>query len=173
MVTNLQEKKYLTPYVAWLNVIGGSEGEISRFMKQVDQLPEEVQVVLKNFSTAEFIEDEVAPQFNLTNQQVNDLTIAIKDLLLGESHGKDFISNVQLSLNISEEMAQQIVVTLTKELLGSIIGNLGELQTDKYPEKTNKLPTLTEPQAPQIPERSDLKIEPDINRNNIVDLRNK
>lgn len=159
MAINLQEKKYLTPYVAWLNIIGNNEREVNRFIKQVEQLPADTQSILKNFSTAEFIEDKLAPQFNLNSQQVNALVIAIKNLLLGELHGEDFISNIQTSIKIDPETSDQIVDMISKELLGSAIVSspvvpMGFLD-------------------PKIPERPDLKIEPDINRNNIVDLRNK
>ncbi len=173
MVMNSEEKKYLTPYIAWLNVLGNNEGEVSRFIKQVLQLPTSIQGVLRGFSTAEFIEDKLSPQFNLNNQQVNTLTLAVKDLLMGKLHSKNFTSNIQSSLNLGPETSQQIASMLSKELLGPVLEDIKKIQTERFPEKISRPVAPLRSQTPKVPDRPDLKIEPSVNRNNVVDLRNK
>jgi len=162
MNTIFREKRYLTPYIAWLNVLGNDGARIGEFMRKVAQLPTDAQTVLKSFSTAEFIEDQVATHFNLDDQQVNHLTLAIKDLLVGRLQSENFVPSFQSSLNIHPETSQQIATMLYGGLLSSVFPNIKNLQLEKFPEKTNNS-TQNKPHSKRIP---------GINKNNIVDLRN-
>ncbi|MDO8686678.1 MAG: hypothetical protein Q7K11_00515 [Candidatus Berkelbacteria bacterium] len=146
----------------------------AEYTMKVLSLPESIKNILMDSSTAEFIEENLGPNFNLTPEQKTEITRIIRDVLLGDASLTSMPSLISSKLNTDQNTSVQIANKIVNDLFGSAIEDIKKLQADSFPEKITSRPVMPpRPQTPRIPEKPDLKIEPDINRNNVVDLRNK
>ena len=115
----------------------------------------------------------ILKNFNLNKEQISEVTKIIRDILLGDASLNSMPSLISSKLNIDQSTSVQIANKIVNELFGPAIEDIKKLQTPKFPEKISSPVAPMQPLTPRIPEKPDLKIEPDINRNNVVDLRNK
>jgi len=118
---------------------------------------------MANPSTAEFMEENLGPNFNLDNEQKKKITIIIRDILLGDTSLNSMPVLISSKLNIDPNTSAQIANKIMGGLFEPAIEDLKKIQIKSFPEKINR----------PITEKPDLKIEPGINKNNVVDLRNK
>ncbi len=167
-----EDSMYATPYNVDL-FLPKSKNFFTEYTTRVLSLPEPVRNVLMDFSTAEFIEETLRPNFNLTTEQITEVTRVIRDVLLGDVSLNSMPDLISSKLNTNQDISVQIANKIINGLFSPAIEDITKLQTQKFPEKIGKPNMPLRPQAPRIPERPDLKIEPDINRGNIIDLRNK
>lgn len=171
-VLNEQENSsYATPF----NVdFFGSKPKnfFAEYTMRVLSLPESIKNILMDSSTAEFIEDGLGPNFNLNRIQITEITRIIRDILLGDLSLNDTTSTISQNLKVSPTVANQIQNKIMNDLFGPAVEDIKKIQKEKPPQ-SQYIPRPAPSRPPVAPERPDLKIEPDINRNNIVDLRNK
>ena len=163
--------QYATPF----DVDNNSESSYSSisFFQKVSLLPDSIKNIMANPSTAEFIEENIGPSFNLTSEQKTEVTRIIRDILLGDAPLSSTPDLISSKLNTDQNTSVQIANKIVSDLFGPAIEDIKKLQNER-PQENMSRPTMpSKPQIPRIPERPDLKIEPDINRNNVVDLRNK
>lgn len=166
------DRAYATPFNIDLHSVN-SEDFFAEYIQRVRSLPESVKNVLMDTSTAEFIEENLGPNFNLTSEQKTEITRIIRDVLLEDLFIGDMAQSISARMRVAPDEAKRIKDSIVSVLFKTATEDIKKLQTDKFPEKVNRPAMTTEPRAPKIPERPDLKIGPDINKNNIVDLRNK
>lgn len=143
------------------------------YIRRVSSLPKSVRNILMDTSTAEFIEENLGPTFNLNNEQKVKITRTIRDILLGDAPLNSMPGLISSKLNIDQSSAVQIANKIVSDLFGPAIEDIKKLQTERFQRGVDKQNISAEPQTQKIPEKPDLKIDPGINKNNIVDLRNK
>lgn len=172
-ILNKQEDSgYATPFnVDFSN--SKPKNFFAEYTMKILSLPESIKNILMDSSTAEFIEENLGPNFNLTPEQKTEITRIIRDVLLGDLFIGEMSQNISIRMNLAPDEAKGIKDLIISELFKPATEDIKKLQTERFPEKINRPSTPAEPQVPKIPDRPDLKIESDINRNNIVDLRNK
>jgi len=145
---------YTTPFNVDLFEVK-SEDYFTAYTKMVLTLPESIRSILMDSSTAEFIEENLGPSFGLNKESKIEITRIIRDILLGDVSLNSMPSLISSKLNTDQNTSVQIANKIVNDLFGPAIEDIKKLQ------------------APKISEKPDLKIDPSINRNNIVDLRNK
>ncbi len=159
---NIEYDTYATPFDVDLST-PKSEKFFEAYTIKVTSLPELIKNILMDSSTAEFIEENLGPNFNLTPEQKIEITRIIRDVLLGDLFIGEMLQNISDRMKLLPDEARKLGNLIVSELFGPAIEDIKKMQIEKFPEKINR----------PIPEKPDLKIEPDINKNNIVDLRNK
>lgn len=153
--------KYVTPF----DVDKHSKSNYSSlsFFQKVSSLTDSIKDLMANPSTADFIEENLGQNFNLNPEQKTEITRIIRDVLLGDLFIGEMAQNISLKAKLSPDEAKRVKDSIVSVLFKPAAEDIKKLQTQKFPEKINR----------PILEKTDLKIEPNINRNNIVDLRNK
>mgnify|MGYP001599050024 FL=1 len=172
ILNNQENLDYATPF----NVdFSGpkSKNFFTEYTARVLSLPESIRNILMDSSTAEFIEDNLGPNFDLSRVQITEITRIIRDVLLGEFSVNNMALVISRNLKIDLTVANQIQSKVTNDLFGPVIEDIKNLQTQKPQEREYGMVVPPILQVPRTPDKPDLKIDPSINRNNIVDLRNK
>ena len=172
VLDNQKDSGYATPF----NVdFSGpkSKNFFTEYTARVLSLPESIKNILMDSSTAEFIEDNLSQNFDLNRVQIIEITRIIRDVLLGEFSVNNMALVISRNLKIDLTVANQIQDKIVSDLFGPVIEDIKKLQGKRPPEKIYSPVVPNRSQVPKISERPDLKIAPSINRNNIVDLRNK
>ena len=173
VLDNQKDSGYATPF----NVdFSGpkSKNFFTEYTARVLSLPESIKNILMDSSTAEFIEDNLGQNFDLNRVQIAEITRTIRDVLLGEFSVNNMALVISRNLKIDLTVANQIQDKIVSDLFGPAIEDLRKLQAEKFSENTNNSSSMPlQSSTSKIPEKPDLKIAPGINRNNIVDLRNK
>lgn len=156
------DSTYATPYNVDL-FLPKPKNFFEEYTRKVLSLPESVRNILMDSSTAEFIEDNLGSSFNLTLEQKTEITRVIRDVLLGDLFIGEMAQNISVKAKIAPDEAKGIRDLIVSSLFKPATEDIKKLQIQKFPEKIGR----------PIPGRPDLKIESDINRNNVVDLRNR
>lgn len=163
---NILDKQNNSSHATPFNVdLFGSKPKnfFTEYTMRVLSLPESLKNILMDPSTADFIEDNLGSSFNLTPEQKIEITRIIRDVLLGDLFIGDMVQNISDRMNLVLDEAKKIGNLIVSELFRPAIEDIKKIQAERFPEKINR----------PIHEKPDLKIEPEINKNNIVDLRNK
>lgn len=161
-----QEPKYLTPYVSGVNELGANTEEIGKFIAKVLKLPKNVQNIFRNFSTAEFMTDNLASSFRLNAGQTEELTRILRDILLTDLFWGDFPKTVSARLQIPPDTAIQIVKEITDKLLTPALEEIKAMQKEKFGNRISQNQSnQTQTQPPQQ------YINPE--QGNVINLRNQ
>lgn len=168
----LEDSTYATPYNVDL-FLPKPKNFFTEYTTRVLSLPESLKNILMDSSTAEFIEENLGPAFDLTPDQKTEITRIIRDIILGDVSLNSMPSLVSSKLVVDQNTSTQITNKVVNDLFGPAIEDIKKLQAERFQGRTNKPNISQEYQSPKTPERPDLKIDPSINKNNIVDLRNR
>jgi|SRR3989338_127502 len=154
-IINEQENPgYATPFN--VDLFGSKPKNFyAEYTRRVLALPESVRNIMMDSSTAEFVGENLSSTYNLTAEQGTEITRIIRDILLGDAPLNSMPSLISSKLDTDQETSSQIANKIVNELFSPAIEDIKKLQADRPPE------------------RPDLKIDPSINKNNIVDLRNR
>lgn len=155
---------YETPYVAGLNDIGEDVPSLDKFMLKISQLPLGAKKVFHDFSTAEFIEEKLSLAFNFSTNQKNKITRIVRDILLAQIFIGDMPKEISSRLNVNLETANNIASMILSELFAPAIEDIKKEQTAAFPNR------LTSPAKNVVPNPA---VNLDVNKNNVLDLRNK
>ena len=159
-----QEKTYLTPYVSGVSELGTNTGEIGRFIARVLGLPENIQNIFRNFSTAEFLVDSLAPLFGLNTGQTTELIRILRDILLADLFWGDFSKTISTRLQIDSDTANQIVKAITDGLLTPALEDIKTMQREKFGGKINQSSSGQIQQPPAVS---------NVEQGNVINLRNR
>lgn len=168
---NQANSRYATPFD--VDNYSGSNYSSLSFFQKVSSLPDSIKNIMADPSTTDFIEDTLGPNFKLTNNQKTEITRIIRDVLLADLFIGEMAQSISVKAKLAPDEAKGISDLIVSELFGPAIEDIKRIQAQIFTERVNKPTTIVESRPPKIPERPDLKVDPDINRNNIVDLRNK
>lgn len=183
---NLTGDTYVTPpYVAGLGLAGNNVQAIEKYMERVSALPALIQKIMRDFSTAEFIEEKLGPQFGLSPDQKGNLVMLLGGILLADVFVGDMVWEIQNRLQIDQNTATQIASTIVSELFAPALEEIKQVHRQKFEDRATspKPPSQVQQSAPQ-PQRPSQPPPPkrtfsnpaaslDINKNNVLDLRNK
>ncbi|MBI2062575.1 MAG: hypothetical protein HYT64_02715 [Candidatus Yanofskybacteria bacterium] len=162
--------EYYSPFR--VDAKNASEISWESFLQKVNTISVSIKNVLTDANTVEFI-ITLAEDFELTDNQSANISRIIRDTLVGDLFINDLTVTISQKLILDQDTAKQIRDKIVNNLLAPIIEEVKKLQTERSPEKVSRPAVIPELQTPRIPDRPDLKIEPEINRNNVIDLRNK
>src|SRR3989344_7123413 len=104
---NQKDSSYATPF----NVdFSGpkSKNYFTEYTARVLSLPESIKNILMDSPTAEFIEENLGPTFNLTPEQKTEITRIIRDILLGDVSLNSMPSLISSKLNADQNTSVQI-----------------------------------------------------------------
>lgn len=168
--------EYRTPYNVDIDALG--VGDFDSYLRSISRLPRILNNILFDFSTAEFIEENLGPNFQLSLDQKKEVTRIIRDLILLKFYLGDLINRFQEKLNLNQQKSRDMINYIfsglfTKEVLEELkkiqIARFGQISPSSPPQ----LPIQTQP--PQIqpfqPSIQAPKTEVQANPN-VVDLRN-
>lgn len=150
------------PYEIDLEELLANQKNWDVFANKFIKLPINIKNILSPSSTSDYLKN-LSEDLNFNHDQSAELSRIIRDVLLGDLFIGDMVQNISDRMNLALDEAKKMGNLIVSELFRPAIEDIKKLQAEKFPEKINK-PTSEKP---------DLKKEPSINRNNIVDLRNK
>jgi|SRR3989338_9023885 len=130
------------------------DAEIS---EEVLNLPGSIQQILFSASTPYFLE-ALCKTYGLSKDQSADLSRIIRDTILGNSHVGDMASVVSTRLSLDQNNASQIYNRIVNELFAPAKEDIEKMHGEKFPEAN---------------QNRGLSPRPDVNQNNIIDLRNR
>lgn len=162
-----QQKNIINPpsYSTPFNVdffLNKSAGYFTQQVQRSLSLPEPIKNTLVDLSTAEFIEENLGPAFELSAEQKANVTRIIRDVLLGDISINEMAGKISEKLGIDPTTAYQIQGKIVNELFGSVIEDIKKMQKEKFPQSS-------QPRYISPPPRNQT---PPANPGNVVDLRN-
>ena len=134
------------------------------FTVKLNSLPQPLRDLMFDPGLIEFVMD-ISVNSALSEAQTKKLSEIIGEFIMGSLSANN-LPNALAQSGMAPDIAQKI--------RGKISG--GATQTEESyskPLQPQYIPRPAPSRPPTAPDRPDLKIEPDINRNNVVDLRNK
>ena len=195
--TSDNSSSYLTPYLQGLFDIKQKERAVE-YLTRVKSLPAPVQSILKNFSTAQWIEDKLGGDFVLSPGQKVGIRRIICVTLLGDLYMGDIAAVLQNEYQVDPHMAQEIYQRIVYQLFTPAVEDIKKIQREKFatrlnpatPPKIQRVEGLYQQTTPgataQPPQPSAYRPAalppktfvmppgtPTVNPENIVDLRNK
>lgn len=161
-------------------------------MDKFKNLSDNIKNIVFDFSTAEFIQDSLAPTFNLSAEQGKEITRIIRDVLLCYVFIIDMNKEIQNRLNVNPDTANQMASLIISKLFISAIDDIKKEQAAAFPDriKTGQQ-TVSESVRPTVNPRGGLPGMPatpdqtpkntfsnpaaslNMDKNNVLDLRNK
>lgn len=173
---SISDGEYATPYNVDLYDLNEAERNI--YIDKTLSIPLSMQNILTDFSTAEFIEETLGARFDLSPGQKKSIARIIRDILLGSVYLGSIIELIEQGSSFSKEEAKEIADMLVFNLFQPAIEDIKNSQKQIFSGKplvqaSSTLPSLkTERLArqPIIPKPNSM---PNINENNLIDLRNK
>lgn len=165
-----------SPYFAQDDI--EKEEDRLNFFKLFDSSPQKVRDFLASIDTAEKIMN-IGKTFGLDEFDTEAVSFMVREIAIGEifvGNGANFIAN---ETELPQERAENLLSLLVNEVLAPALDEIKKIQAEKFPEKvlraseTPKPFIPSRPMSPKLSEKPALKIEPEINKNNVVDLRNR
>lgn len=156
--------KYETPYVSGITDVGDNTGEMGRFIARTLKLPTNVQNVFRDFSTAEFIEEKLGQTFGLSGDQKAELTRILRDILLADLFWGDFPKEISARLQVDPDTANQIVKTITDQLLAPALEDIKAMQKEKFKDRIEQGVSSQGQQSP---------VSSSEEQGNVINLRNR
>lgn len=151
-ITNQQqpanEGEYNTPYEIDIKSFA-DQRSLERYITSTFEPSENIQKILLGFETAEFIEEQLGPKFNLSLQQKREVTRIIRDLLLAKVYLGDIVKTITEKLGFAPESAKQVANEIIR-LFSPALEDIKKMHVEKFGKKENVS-----------------------NPNNTVDLKNK
>ncbi len=161
----------LSPYFAGQG--RESEQERSAFFEAFATLPEKLQQCIVAGETAEVI-GELGDALNLRLTQVEEIALALRDVILGTLSLRDFPQRIVEHASVTPEAGRTIANTLAEKLLVPIKDELVRVQqrTLRKPHTVPMGPQTTSPLAPSTPNRQTFPGQSTVPQH-IIDLRTK
>ncbi|MBI2676719.1 MAG: hypothetical protein HYX21_02065 [Candidatus Yanofskybacteria bacterium] len=154
-----KEGEYNTPYEIDIKSFT-DQRSMEKYILSTLEPTKNIQKILLDFETAEFIEEELGPKFNLPVPQKREITRVVRDLLLAKVYLGDMVKIIAEKLDITTESAKQIANELIR-LFTPALEDIKKLHIEKFGKKTETAPS-------SAPATGGIN-----NPNNTVDLRNK
>ncbi len=153
----ISDEQYLqfSPYFAQEDVEKGEDR--LKFLRLLSTLPQTVKELLISENTIEKIIN-IGTIFRLDEFDTEALSFVVRKLATGEVSIVQGIDLITSEIGLTEEKANNLLNSIVKDILTPLTSRS---------EQASKAPPS------KIPERSDLKIGPEVNKNNIIDLRNR
>lgn len=162
------ENEYATPFN--IDFISEDEGQIKKYFSQISQLPNSLKILFIDFSTAEFIEDRLGPQFQLSPDQKKEITKIIRDIIIPKIYLGDLVKTVQEKLKIDEVKAREVANFIFTNLFSKeALEELKKLHVVKFGQTRQ----ISAPQNLSGQESVSTRKPESINNPNVIDLRNK
>lgn len=162
-----QEIRYKTPFNIDVEKI--PRDDFNLYVNTVMQLSQDFKNLLTEFSTAEFIHDNLGPQFQLSQNQKEEVTRIIRDLILAKLSFGNMVAVFQEKLNVDQQKSRNLINYIFTNLLSKeTLEELKSMHMKKFGQTLPSSP-LQPIQQPQ-PIQSQ-KIE--IKNPNVLNLRDK
>jgi hypothetical protein len=107
----------------------------------------------------------IGKTFGFDEFDIETISFIVREIATGKifiGEGANIVAN---ETELPKERAETLVSLIINEVLASAIDDIKKIQAQKPPEQVATLPKTAE--------RPDLKIEPPVNKGNLVDLRNR
>ncbi len=179
-----ENKNYHTPYTVDVFEIK-DESTLRSYMARVLALPDSIKKIMTEEETADYLEDMLGPQFNLSEDQIENLCRVVRDILLGDLFLGDVKNFVAQKLSVDQNSALQIINRVVTDLLAPALEDIKKIQRENFakeinatrrPEQTQTTPSQQPPKSTieQIREAQHRPVSvPNVNQNNVINLRQK
>lgn len=164
---------YFTPYSVDIFQYD-NPADIERYMKKFTRLNEKIKNIIFDYSSAEFIQDRLVPTFDLSNEQAKEATRIIRDVLITYLFIGDMGREISHRLNIDQSTADKMSAMIISDLFTPAIEDIKKEQNAAFMGRTGERPIA--PKSPPRPAQFTIPnpaASLDVNRNNLLDLRNK
>lgn len=159
-------QNFVSSYTTPFNVDFKSKGVTSEYLKMVSEKPETIKNILIDFSSAEFIHDNLGPFFKLTAEQLDETTRIVRDVLMSDLFIGNMTSEIGKRLGLPNDKALEIRNRIIAELFAPAIEDIKKVQREKFSRQGEAIPAAPAQQpAPQV--------KTNVNPNNVVNLRDK
>lgn len=135
-----------------------------KFLNRVNELSEPLKNTLISSETDDTIYD-ISINFNFSESQTADLSRIIRDILLADVFVGDMVNEIQKRLQVDSSTANQIGQVIVSDLFVSAMEEIKQMHKQKFRSKPLEAPTKRQFSNPAA--------SLDINKNNVLDLRNK
>ena len=123
---------YITPF----NLFPKSEfSSYEKYADYVSKLPKSIRTILVSSITADFIEDQLRPQFNLTEAQSIQVTEIIRDILLANLFIGDMTNSIKEEAGLTPENAKKISDMIVGQLFAPAIQDIKQIQKENFPDR--------------------------------------
>ncbi len=196
----IDSRDYFTPYSAGFFKLQ-NKSDLTSYNAKLNFISDSIKKIIFDFSTAEFIEENLGTKFGLSRIQKKEIANLIREILLGEVFIGDFIKSAKERLAVEESRAKEIAMTITAELFPPALEAIKRTQRVKFALRIQEMakgnqakspqPLEAKPQVqvqPMTTPRSDLETRSDLKDSNmakksleeelqkvasVIDLRNK
>ncbi|MEK7139030.1 MAG: hypothetical protein AAB799_02525 [Patescibacteria group bacterium] len=151
---NTENVSIYSPFRVGAQQMSENEANWQEFLIKVNKSSEKIVDLLVDVETIDFLAD-LSENFKLTENQSQELSRLVRDILLADIFWGDFLNLVVSRLGVERTTADQIIKSVTEGLLAPIIEDIKKAQKDKFGDKFVK------------PRPSE-----NIQQGNVVDLRN-
>lgn len=113
---------------------------------RVSSCPESVRTILCGADTASFLL-AIGSEFNLTDNQSQELTRIVRDILISKLYIGDMPVVIQRNLSLDQASSKKIAEKIIKELFVPAIEDIKKMQVEKFPDrigKSNQPPQTTD-----------------------------
>ena len=198
--TSSEEFTYFTPYSVDIFSFDNPV-DIQNYISRFKSASGTVRDLIFNPSTADFIQEDLVPKFNLNTEQGKEVTRIIRDILLADIFIGDVIGAIQTRLKVDQNTASSITSMLISDLFAPVIEEIKSMHKEKFGDRLRSIPkptsevntsltsevTRQEPLKP-MSLKPEIQFKPreaptrtfsnpaanlDLNEHNILDLRNK
>lgn len=139
------------------------------FSARLSALPQSTQNIIFDTSTMEFFMD-LAETYSLDANQSELLSKITGNTILGNIFVGDMMNEIAQKLGLNQRVAQQVRIQIINELFAPAIEDIKKIQKEKFP---NRISSQNQTPQSAIPQRPSIFRPPNINENNIIDLRNQ
>ncbi len=153
-----------TPYSIDAKILSSQDFYV--FVKKIILLPQVLKDALFEYSTSEFIEEKLGPQFQLDRNQKNEVLRIIRDIILSETYLGSLLTVLEQKLKVDK--------TKSREIANLILGGLFSQETIEEIKKVqiSKFGQISRPPAQLTTPSQTTKTEIQ-NNPNTINLRNK
>ncbi|GEM_PF-2344945 len=138
---------YFTPYsVDIFNF--DNHADIKNYMEKFRFVSGNTRDIIFNPATADFIQEELVPSFNLNLDQGKEITRIIRDVLLTEIFIGDMTGEISKRLKIDQGLATQVGSKVVSELFAPAIEEIKEAHSGKFANRLGSMRGRTPAQTP-------------------------
>lgn len=149
---------YRTPYNIDIDRLSGFK--FDGYISKVSELPSKIKTVLTDFSTAEFVEEKLGLQFNLSGLQKAETTRIIRDIILNDLNISDMVNTIASKLQIAPQMAKDVTNQIISQLFVPVMEEIKQIQRQKFEDQLQTVNSSRQPESQPEVEPQNLEVQP-------------
>src|SRR5437870_4209139 len=125
---------YSSPYTVDLFDVT-DEQQLKTYVDAVRNLPKPMRQIMMDQSTSRTINEKLAVQFNLSDEQTNELTRIVRDVLISTLFVGDLVVELSKRLGVDQERAPLIANALIAQIFKPAMEDIKSMQVAYFPDR--------------------------------------